>query len=330
MVIDKKKEASGLGLLFIGLILWNLFFSFFVAAVEQAIELPWWGIHILLEAGNVLLAFLYLERCGTDIFETLQIKKIRLRTLVRVAVLGLVIEQIGIFFNLLSQLIVPNMVTSMAGEMFQNGSFTAFVIVAVMAPAYEELTFRGVIFNRYKKITSVWKAVLLSGLLFGLFHLNLNQFGYAMVHGIYFALCNEACGSMLPSFIMHMMINGSSVLMMSTLMNFEKTVGQKAFENIAKAIELDKAVNTMAIRSMLGPYAIRALVAFLISMPLLISIAKSEGNEDAFLSVFVKDEESADGDKEEKGSALSVPTVIAIILAVGIMVYTAVVLCDMR
>ena len=50
-------------------------------------------------------------------------------------------------------------------------------------------------------------AALMSGLLFGCFHLNINQALYAFVMGIVFAYMVEATGSLWSSVIAHFAVN---------------------------------------------------------------------------------------------------------------------------
>ena len=59
------------------------------------------------------------------------------------------------------------------------------ILIVVIAPIVEELLFRGYVFTETKKIFSFGVAILLNGLLFGLYHMNLlqgiNTFFLAMV-----------------------------------------------------------------------------------------------------------------------------------------------------
>ena len=54
-------------------------------------------------------------------------------------------------------------------------------------------------------------AALMSGLLFGCFHLNINQALYAFVMGIVFAYMVEATGSLWSSVIAHFAVNTYSI-----------------------------------------------------------------------------------------------------------------------
>lgn len=74
----------------------------------------------------------------------------------------------------------------MFGKVFDSdfGFWGAFMKVVIIAPFTEELIFRGVIMHGLMRNYSATKAVLLSGLLFALFHLNPWQFPATFVLGI--------------------------------------------------------------------------------------------------------------------------------------------------
>lgn len=82
---------------------------------------------------------------------------------------------------------------------------------AVVAPFFEELIFRGILLNRLRGLGDV-SAVLLSALAFGFFHLNVYQLAYAFVLGAIFACVALLTGSIRDTFLLHAIINGSSVL----------------------------------------------------------------------------------------------------------------------
>ena len=85
------------------------------------------------------------------------------------------------------------------------------ICIAVVPAVLEEFMFRGV-FAGYYREKGILTAALLSGLVFGLFHLNFNQFGYAFALGVAFALLLEGTGSIFYGMFAHFLINGFSVI----------------------------------------------------------------------------------------------------------------------
>lgn len=80
------------------------------------------------------------------------------------------------------------------------------IYTVLLAPVFEEILFRKLICDRviqYGQRT----AVIISGLMFGLFHMNFNQFFYAAFLGGFFAFIYVKTGSLKYSIGLHMVIN---------------------------------------------------------------------------------------------------------------------------
>ena len=124
------------------------------------------------------------------------------------------IETIGEFVNLLSQLFATNVVGEHMMELILAYPLPlTFLVIAVMPALCEEFIFRGILYQGYKKC-SVSGAVILTALLFGLMHMNMNQLSYAVMIGMLFAAVNEVTGSILPSMLLHLYINGKSTILL--------------------------------------------------------------------------------------------------------------------
>ncbi|MBQ7933654.1 MAG: CPBP family intramembrane metalloprotease [Lachnospiraceae bacterium] len=81
-----------------------------------------------------------------------------------------------------------------------------FFVTVICAPIYEEYIFRKLVVDRTVKYgKSV--AVLLSGIMFGLFHGNLNQFVYATLLGMFLAFIYVNTGKLRYSIGLHMLVN---------------------------------------------------------------------------------------------------------------------------
>lgn len=81
-----------------------------------------------------------------------------------------------------------------------------FFIMVICAPIAEELLFRKMIIDRTVKYGEA-TAILFSGLMFGLFHGNLNQFVYAFVLGLFFGFIYVKTGNVLYTIFLHMLVN---------------------------------------------------------------------------------------------------------------------------
>ncbi len=88
--------------------------------------------------------------------------------------------------------------------------FLSLFLVAFLPAVCEEFTHRGLLLYGYKKL-GIKKAVILSGLLFGLLHLNIGQFFYATIIGIILAIITFYSRSIFPAMIIHFINNGLNV-----------------------------------------------------------------------------------------------------------------------
>lgn len=83
---------------------------------------------------------------------------------------------------------------------------TIFFIMVICAPIMEELIFRKFLVERTVRYGQ-GVAVVLSGLMFGLFHGNLNQFVYAFALGVFLAYLYVKTGNLKITIALHMIIN---------------------------------------------------------------------------------------------------------------------------
>lgn len=146
------------------------------------------------------------------VMEYLHIRPLRIPTLLLVVVFTYVSYPIIALCNYVSLFFTENVINDTMGELFEQYPTIVCVIAVALVPCIvEELIFRGILYRTYKQC-GVGKAAVVTALLFGLFHMNLNQMSYAVVMGIVLVLINEATGSMLSSMLMHFLINATSVV----------------------------------------------------------------------------------------------------------------------
>lgn len=84
--------------------------------------------------------------------------------------------------------------------------------LAVIVPIFEELLYRGVIYNRLKVNLPKYSSIGISAFLFGTMHGNLVQMLYAFILGIVFAWLYEVYKSIWAPIIAHMFMNLTSVI----------------------------------------------------------------------------------------------------------------------
>ena len=92
-------------------------------------------------------------------------------------------------------------------------SLVLFILLAVIAPVFEEFIFRGAVMELLKPYGS-GLAVFVSAFCFGIFHGNFQQFFYAFALGICLGYIAYATGSLFCSTLLHAMFNSVSGVIM--------------------------------------------------------------------------------------------------------------------
>lgn len=148
-----------------------------------------------------------------DIFKEFKFEKISVKAILICFGLGILIIFLNIAFNSIYDLILRIFGYAPASSAISSYTLSAFLIAifaSAVLPAFcEEFANRGMLLSGLKEL-GLKKAIIISGLIFGLMHLNIGQFGYAFLIGMFFAFVFFATGSIWPSIIIHFMNNAVS------------------------------------------------------------------------------------------------------------------------
>ena len=90
--------------------------------------------------------------------------------------------------------------------------FILILAVVIIGPIAEELIFRGLIYDRLRHYVSFPLAVIISSLMFGIYHGNMIQFIYSTLMGCLLAVYYEKSGGLLVCVLAHMAMNASAVV----------------------------------------------------------------------------------------------------------------------
>ena len=152
--------------------------------------------------------------------------KIRPDTLqLTVTTIGLIIaiQPIIWFLSWLNALIpVPEMFSNMQNSQMQmienylRGDHLLLLTlfhVGVVPAICEETLYRGYVMSAFEKSWGIWPAIIISGLLFGLYHIQLSNLIPLATLGMIFAFITWISRSIIPAIVAHFVNNGGSVLM---------------------------------------------------------------------------------------------------------------------
>jgi len=172
-------------------------------------------------------------------------------------------------FNFISQLFVENKIATSMDDFFTLPLLVQLLFMSVMPGVSEELLCRGAFFSSLKK-HSVLKAAIISGLFFGILHMNINQFVYATALGIMLALLNECTGVIYSSMLVHSCINAFSVVLSYIVM--KSASGKVAISSETQTTSLSD-IDAASLVIVFVLFFVLALIGLSIAILTMIAIA---------------------------------------------------------
>lgn len=112
----------------------------------------------------------------------------------------------SVFGSMLSMTLSNGEATDRVADLAMQTNIWNVVFLVIVGPIFEEWLFRKQLIDRTRKYGEK-TAILLSGLAFGLFHMNLFQFFYAFLLGLMFGYVYTRTSKLRYSTAMHMIIN---------------------------------------------------------------------------------------------------------------------------
>ena len=211
--------------------------------------------------------------------------------------------------NAISLLFVENESQAIMEVLCGIPYWLVFLFVGVLGPLSEEFVFRGVIYHGYRKSGRIAMSAFLSALLFGIMHLNFNQMSYAIVMGILGVLMIEASGSFWASFLFHMCVNSSSVIM-----SYGQITGKEQAVDLEESIELAGGMSYHeTLLSVIVVYMVIAAVTTTIGVLFLYLVAQNEGQIEKIQALLTLRKE------KKRCKMITLPLVITIVLCIAFM-----------
>lgn len=152
----------------------------------------------------------YFKWSKKNVKETLRLNPLGWKNLLLLLSFGISIQPLMSLLSYLTALFFPNPVEQSVGGIQSSGFLVSFVAGAVLPAVFEECFSRGILLSGYHFLGK-YKAQFACALLFGLLHLNPQQFPYAFIVGFIFAFLVERTNSIFASILPHMIINGTTI-----------------------------------------------------------------------------------------------------------------------
>ena len=161
-------------------------------------------------------AIIYLIITKQSVKDVLKLNKLYFKDALLIILLAFVCQPIMTFFSLISQFFFENEIGNFVTGIVDSPYIILLLLIAVLPAITEEITIRGVVLSGYED-KNIYLAASITGLLFGIMHLDPQQFLYAAVLGFVLALVVRITNSIFASALIHFLINGTSITLQKLL-----------------------------------------------------------------------------------------------------------------
>ena len=211
-------------------------------------------------------------------------------------------------FGVLTNIFIPGGNEAISSQLLNNGFILNTIFAAILPALVEEFIFRGMLLNTYVQTNRLRASILLSALVFALYHFNLIQGLYAFVLGIIIGLIFVLTDSVLPCMLFHFTFNGISVVKVALLSKYNNEVSSLLQTSNASTTHMASIISIASI-----------VIGFIISIFLFKAIAKKENSTDK-LSLCLK------GSNVTGGKLLTPPLIISLLLMSSLAIITTLLL----
>ena len=287
-----------MNILFLGMVIWVVAASLGLGTFLSG--LPGWMGMLGSELIYLLPVLVYVMAERIPLGEWIPHERPRVSTSLMTILFVILLMPLMTCLNVFTMLFSNNYVAESQAAMEELPLVLQLIFVAVIPAVSEEFMFRGIFLGGYRRQGVLFGAVI-SGVVFGLFHLNFNQFFYACMLGIAFAVLLEFTGSIFYCMLGHFFINA-----WSTVLNvvYERIVG------VSAAAELESEIMTREM--LVNSFCVYGVLAFFttcLAVAVLMWIGEHSGKD---LSLMRK------GEEEKEFS----PVFLAgVVICVGFMIF---------
>ncbi|WP_300888316.1 type II CAAX endopeptidase family protein [uncultured Clostridium sp.] len=237
-------------------------------------------------------AIIYLIVTKQSARDVLKLNKLYFKDILLIILLAFVCQPIMTFFSLISQFFFENEIGNFVTNIVESPYIVLLLLIAVLPAITEEITIRGIVLSGYED-KNIYLSCIITGLLFGIMHLDPQQFLYATVLGVILALVVRITNSIFASILMHFLINGTSITLQKllSLVTQSDLIVEQSTEISLKSLEIQEKV------FMAGFYGIIALafgivVYFIIKKLVDLNIKRGVINKSEFSVKYNKSNEN--------------------------------------
>lgn len=158
--------------------------------------------------------FIYIALRKKNVVRTLRLNPISAKDMLTMVLVAIVMQPAVYLLASIAQIIFGNQLEFLFADLIEQPYWYLILTVAIAPAIFEELVLRGIIMDAYRGQT-LYTVILMNGLLFGLFHMNLNQFVYTFFIGTILSLSVYYTNSIYAGMVIHFVNNFLSIYVMS-------------------------------------------------------------------------------------------------------------------
>lgn len=233
------KKVSRSNMYFLTILLFQLFLPVHLIFNWFRIK----DIRLILLISHIVIfifpAIIYLIITKQSARKVLKLNKLYFKDSLLIILLAFVCQPIMAFLSLLSQFFFNNEIGDFITEIVNTPYVLLLLLVAVLPAITEEVTIRGVVLSGYED-KNIYLSCIVTGLLFGIMHLDPQQFLYATVLGVVLALVVRITNSIFAASLIHFFINGTSITLQKLLSLVSKSnlIVEQAAEVSLKSMDI--------------------------------------------------------------------------------------------
>ena len=265
--------------------------------------------NVLSEAVVLIPALAAVLYSGEKLSVLIPFRKLQAKSVFFIVIYVITLFPLVAFVNSVSMLFVENTVTAISDDVLAIPMWVMLLSIGILGPLVEEVVFRGVILQSYQRTGRIVGSIVLSSILFGMMHMNFNQFAYGAVMGVMLALLYEATGTVLASFIAHAVFNTIEVIMMFANSDAIDEATELANDYIG---ELGGTATAIIYHA----YLFLAAVMFTTLAVLIVrKISDLEGRKEFLVNI--------PHTRKQGYKLVTIPLIIAMVIAVAFMFFSA-------
>ncbi|MGE7763435.1 CPBP family intramembrane glutamic endopeptidase [Peribacillus sp. NPDC097895] len=184
----------------------------------------------------IYVLFLFLKKKKVTL-SSIRLKKVHIKYILLGILMGITVHMITMFFGriqyylLTGEWLTAEKIVGTLMESNENISFYSIMMIGFSVAISEEILFRGILLKQYQKM-NIKSAIILSALIFSIYHMTVGNLVFAFVMGISFALLTIYTGSIVPAIFYHFIVNE----IMRIIMHFPEKVTETYFKVMVSPI----------------------------------------------------------------------------------------------